>query len=164
VIGKEGAIFMSALETVETFISALQGNDLELAAGKMSESFLLKGWAVRDIRKNELLVIQSELHAGLSDFSYNLTDQREEGEQVKGLIEISGTHTQELNLPLFGLNNVPATGIAIQLPLVPVFFECEGEQVSLMQIKAVPGGSMAGLIQQLGTELSPELKNDDDDE
>ncbi len=151
---------MSAVETVETLISALQANDLELAARKMSDEFLLQGLGPRDLRKNELLAIQSEFHAGLSDFNYNLTDLREEENRIKGFIAISGTQTQNLNLPMFGLTNVPATGLFISLPQTPVLFEVEADLVSLMQIVPVPGGSITGLIQQLGTEIPVELVED----
>ena len=147
---------MGTLEIVQTLIAALQANDLELAASKMSESFRLQGLGPRELKKRELLAVQSELHAGMSDFSYNLAELREEAGRVKGSVAIAGTQTGELNLPLFGLARLPATGLSISLPEVAVLFQTEGEQVSLMQIEELPGGGMAGLIQQLGTVLPAE--------
>ncbi|MBV9231408.1 MAG: hypothetical protein JOZ18_19010, partial [Chloroflexi bacterium] len=63
---------MSAVETVKTFVTALQSGDMELAAGIASGEFVVSGLTPALLDKGEFLAIQSELLAGISDFSYNL--------------------------------------------------------------------------------------------
>jgi hypothetical protein len=86
---------MSDIETVMTFITALQSEDLSLAADHMTDDFAITGWTIQPVGKNEFLAVQSELNTAMPDFSYNLSNEHKTNEAVSALIRISGTHTQD---------------------------------------------------------------------
>jgi hypothetical protein len=144
---------MSAVETVKTFITALQSEDLGLAADHMTDDFEITGWTIQPIGKNEFLAVQSELNNAMPDFSYNLSNEHTSNDEVSALIRISGTHTQDLSLPTFGIPLIPYTGLAIDLPQVHAEFVIKSNKVSKMRVEPVAGGSLNGILQQLGTEL-----------
>ena len=73
--------------------------------------------------------------------------------QLKVLIQVTGTQTGDLALPMHGMPPFPATGLAVDLPQVQTRFVLKDNKVSEMNIKSVPGGGLAGLLQQIGTEL-----------
>ena len=85
---------MNAIDTVKTCITALQSGDIELAAGILSDDFLLTGLAPNPLRKNELLALQGELLTAMPDFSYNLAGIHQEERDVIALTQITGTHTR----------------------------------------------------------------------
>ena len=138
---------------VRTFITALQSGDMDVAIRTSSETFVVTGLFPRPLNRGEFLGVQSELLKSMPDFSYNLASEQVVDRAVKATIQIKGTHQHDLALPLFGLQTIPATGLAVALPQVHVVFLVEGEQVGAMDVERVPGGGLEGLLQQVGAEL-----------
>ncbi len=145
---------MSSVEIVETFITALQAGDLETAAGCAADAFIERGFTPRTLDRQTFLALQSELNAAMPDFSYNLSSPRElRAGVVEGQISVSGTQTGDLSLPMFQVETIPATGLAVRLPQVRVEFRLSGEKIVEMRSEAPAGGGLAGLLQQIGGEL-----------
>ena len=144
---------MSNITIVKTLMTALQSGDMELAASSMSDDFLISGLTPRTLNKSEFLALQSELLGAMPDFSYNLDQIQSTKNEVTALIRITGTHTGYLALPLFGLQSIPATGLAVALPQVPCNFQVDADKVVGVRVEQVPGGGLSGLLQQVGAEL-----------
>ncbi len=144
---------MNKTEIVKAFITALQSGDQALAAHYMADNFTFSGWTQQPIDREEFLAIQSELEDAMPDFSYNLSDVHEEGDKVESLIQISGTHSHDLALPMLGVPLIQATGLAVSLPQVHALYTFDDSRIVQMSVEEVPGGGLAGLLQQLGREL-----------
>ncbi|QBD79558.1 hypothetical protein EPA93_27710 [Ktedonosporobacter rubrisoli] len=144
---------MDRLETARTLVTALQSNDMETAARLLADSFKIDGLTPTPLDRGQFLAVQSELLDALPDFSYNFANERAEQDAITGTIRISGTNQKDLSLPLYDLESIPATGLAISLPEVPIKFSFQGERVTALTIEAVPGGGLGGLLQQIGAEL-----------
>ena len=145
---------MSNIETVMTFVTALQSGDIELAANSMSDNFTLSGFEANPLDKNEFLLMQSKLLAAMPDFSYNLSDvQDAENESVQALLQITGTQLNSLDLSQFGIQPVESTGLAVTLPQVHATYRVENGLIASIQMESLPGSGMAGLLQQVGAEL-----------
>lgn len=144
---------MKAVDTVKTFMAALQSGDMELASNVSTQDLHVSGLTPRPLNKPLFLAVQSELLAAFPDFSYNLSDVHQEGDHVKSLTQISGTHTNDLSLPMFGIRRLQATGLFVVLPQVETEFRVIDEKVSAVHFVTVPGGGLSGLLQQVGTEL-----------
>ena len=145
---------MDAIDVVMTFITALQSGDMELAANTMADDFKLSGLLPgRVLNERETLAIQYELLIAMPDFSYNLSDLHEEGDELKALVQITGTQTGDLSLPLLGLRPMPATGIAVDLAQLPTSYRVVNEKVVAMDFDTTSGGGLSSLLQQLGGEL-----------
>jgi hypothetical protein len=147
-------MFMETIDVVKTFITALQSGDMELAANTMTDDFKTSGLLPgRELNARELLALQSELLVAMPDFSYNLTDMQEEGDEVKALVQITGTQTGDLSLTLLGLRTIPATGIAVDLAQLSTRYRVADDKVVEMHIDSEPGGGLTGLLQQVGGEI-----------
>jgi hypothetical protein len=144
---------VSTVETVNALVTALQSGDLELAASLLSEDCTVSGFASEPLKREGFLALQSQLLAAMSDFSYNLSQVHAEGKNVHGLITITGTNTNNLELPEFGLRTIPATGLQVALPQVPCSWRVRHEVVEKIDMEEVPGGGLTGLLQQIGSEL-----------
>lgn len=155
---------MTARDTVKTFMTALQSGDFELAARSMDDAFMMTGFAARDLDRGAFLALQSALHTAMPDLSYHLRDLEEQQPgQVSGLMRLSGTQTQDMNLPASGVPIIPATGLAVELPQVHVTFLVRDKKVRAMDVETLPGSGLSGLLQQIGAELplAPRLGTDD---
>ena len=145
---------MSNIETVMTFVTALQSGDIGLAANSMSDNFTLTGFTPNALDKNEFLLMQSRLLAAMPDFSYNLSYvQDAENDSVQALVQITGTQANGLDLSQFGMQPVESRGIAVTLPQVHVTYQVENGLIASIQMESLPGSGMAGLAQQVGAEL-----------
>ncbi len=146
---------MSAIDIVNTFLTALQSGDMELAANTMSDDFTMSGFAPQTLNKNEFLVTHSNLLAAMPDFSYNMTsEQVEENGAVQTEIEITGTQLNPLTLTILGIQTIPETGLAVTLAQTQTTFKVNSEnQVTSMAMQPIAGGGLEGLLQQVGAEL-----------
>lgn len=145
---------MSNEEIVKTFITALQSGDMELAAGLMSDDFVASDFTLDRLSKGEFLAMQGALHDALPDYDFHLSDLQKQEQGAGALIQITGTHTEDLALPLFGLPLIPATGLAVNLPQVRTEYRIDsGGKIDEMHFESLPGSGLAGLLQQIGTEL-----------
>ena len=144
---------MSAIDTVKTFVTALQSGDMQLAADVIAEDFKLSGLTPQELNEREFLVLQSRLLVAMPDFSYNLADEREDGDEVKATIHITGTQTGDLSLPMLGLKPVQATGLAVDLAQMETSFHVVDGKVAQMHVVPAAGSGLSGLMQQVGTEL-----------
>ncbi|MBV9711378.1 MAG: ester cyclase [Ktedonobacteraceae bacterium] len=144
---------MSAIDTVKTFVTALQSGDMQLAADVMAEDFKLSGLTPQELDEREFLVLQSRLLAAMPDFSYNLADVRKEGNEVRATIRVTGTQTGDLSLPMLGLEPIQATGLAVDLAQMETSYHVVDGKVASMHAVPVAGGGLPGLVQQVGTEL-----------
>src|SRR5690242_19015894 len=128
---------MSSTEVVQTFITALQSGDFELAAKCMTDDFVLNGWAPQPLDKGMFLAMQSELHNAMPDYAFHLSNLEEGNNQVEALIQISGTHRNDLSLPMFDLQHIPYSGVAIDLSQVHTNFSLTGDKIAEMRVEEV---------------------------
>ena len=146
---------MSAIDTVNTYMTALQSGDIELAADTMSDDFVMSGFAPKELNKNQFLSTYSNLLASMPDLSFNMADELSEADGVVQVeIEITGTHLNQLSLPVLGIQPIEPTGLAVTLAQTKTTYHVNSEnKVTRMEMQPVVGGGLEGLLQQVGAEL-----------
>jgi len=154
---------VNATEIVKTFMTALQSGNSEVAAEQMADEFVGSGLTAQPLDKGTFLAMQSRLNDAIPDFSYNLHDLHEQDGQVDAFIHITGTNTNDLELPTFGIPVIRATGLAVDLAEVHSEYILQGGKIVEMRVEDVPGGGLPGLLQQVGKELPvlPRLDSED---
>jgi hypothetical protein len=149
---------MNRIETVKTFITALQSGDTNVATNCMSDQFTFAGWLHEPLPRCQFLEVQSRLLDAMPDFSYNLSGAQEIGDSVWTWTQIMGTQSHDLLLPTLGVPFIQATGNAISLPQTRTSFTFEQEKIAHMMVETLLGGGLAGILQQLGRELPLEAR------
>ena len=146
---------MNAIDAVNTFITALQSGDIELAANTMSDDFVMSGFAPKQLDKNQFLSTYSNLLSSMPDLSFNMTDEpSEENGVVQTEIEITGTQLNQLALPVLGIQPIEPTGLAVTLAQTKTAYHVNNDnKVTRMEMQAVAGGGLEGLLQQVGSEI-----------
>ncbi len=146
---------MSATDTVNTFMTALQSGDIELAADTMSDDFVMSGFAPKQLNKNQFLATYSNLLASMPNLSFNMANELSEAENTVQIeIEITGTHLNQLALPVLGVQPIEPTGLDVTLAQTKTTYSVNSDnKVVNMEMQPIVGGGLEGLLQQVGAEL-----------
>jgi predicted ester cyclase len=142
-----------AVETVKGFVAALEARDWHRVARHVTGDFVFSG-PPQPLRNDGFLALMRALGTALPDWSFNLHDvQHDPGGTVSAKMQITGTHTGPLALPMFGLPEIPASGKRVSLPEDRVEFVPAADNIAAIAIIPAPGGGIAGLLEQLGARL-----------
>ena len=146
---------MSKVDTVKAFSEALETRDFNTAASYLADDFVFVGPVPQPIGKQEFLAIQSAFEDAFQDWSFNSHDEVEQGDKVVAAVQISGTHTRDLVLPMPGMPPIPATGKRVSLPVEHITFTFKGDKIVGLTSDNVPGGGIPGVLAQIGVPLQP---------
>ena len=145
---------MGAEEVVRAMIAAVDNGDMGTAAGYLRADFVFSGPVPEPIGKVEWVSMQRQLLTAFPDWSYNLSDVREEDQVATTTYQITGTHTGELDLSSLGLPKIPATGKSISLPEGQSRCTVNNGKIVRIETDSNPDGGLSGTLKQLGVELS----------
>ncbi len=146
---------MSKVDTAKAFSEALEARDFNKAASYLADDFVFAGPVPQPIGKQEFIAIQSAFEDAFQDWSFNSHDEVEQGEKVVAAVQITGTHTRDLVLPMPGMPPLPATGKRVSLPVEHITFTFKGDKIASLASDNVPGGGVPGILAQLGVPLPP---------
>lgn len=144
---------MTKTEKIRAFSAALEGRDFEKAASFLADEFVFTGPVPQPIGKHEFIAIQNAFESAFEDWSFNSHDEVEQGDKVIAAVQITGTHTRDLVLPMPGMPTIPATNKKISLPEEHLEFTFIGEKIVSLSSDNVPGGGVPGVLQQIGVQL-----------
>ena len=141
---------MSGIDIVKSALAAAEAGDYAKVSGMLTEDMQFAGPVPDPVGKKEFIGIQSAMVAGMPDWKFNAADYKEQGDKVMAVIQITGTQTRELRLPLPGMQPIPASGKRVALPKEPVTFTIKDGKISRLESGVVPGGGVMGVLAQLG--------------
>jgi predicted ester cyclase len=141
---------VSGIDIVKAALAAAEAGDYAKVSGMLTDDMQFAGPVPNPVGKKEFIGIQSAMVAGIPDWKFNVADFKEEGDKVMAVLQIAGTQTKELKLPLPGMQPVPATGKQVSLPKEPVTFTIKDGKISRLESAVVPGGGVMGVLAQLG--------------
>ncbi len=147
---------MNAVEATNKLFELIESRETGAAAELLSGDFTFAGPVPDPINGAAWLGLHDSMNAAFPDFSFNLKDVQQAGDAVQGTLELSGTHSSELDLSALGMPNVPATGKSFQLPPEPVTVTIEDDKITSVRAAKVEGGGVMGILSQLGIEAPPQ--------
>jgi predicted ester cyclase len=151
----KGVKKLTKTEIVQAFSAALEAHDFEKAASYLSDDFVLSGPIPQPLGKQEFIAVQSAFENAFEDWSFNSHDEVEQGDKVIAAVQITGTHTRDLVLPMPGMPAIPASHKKVSLPEEHLEFTFEGDKIASLASDNVPGGGVPGVLQQIGVPLPP---------
>jgi predicted ester cyclase len=141
---------MSGIDIVKSALAAAEAGDYAKVSGMLTEDMQFAGPVPNPVGKKEFIGIQSAMVAGIPDWKFNAADYKEQGDKVTAVLQITGSQTRELRLPLPGMQPIPASGKHVSLPREPVTFTIKDGKISRLESAVVPGGGVMGVLAQLG--------------
>src|SRR5579871_377165 len=105
---------MSKIDIAKSLYAAWENRDLNRAASLLSDNFVITGPAPVPLNKEAFLVFQGVHNDGFPKWSFNARDFVENGDTVKCICKITGTHTGTYDVSQLGIPVPPvaATGIS----------------------------------------------------
>ncbi|HYL44643.1 MAG TPA: nuclear transport factor 2 family protein [Ktedonobacteraceae bacterium] len=147
---------MNALDTVRTFMLALEARDFAKASTYLAEDFIFSGWTPQPLDREQFITVMSGLKAGIPNLTYHFhtehkgRDLLELDTQVRGAVQITGNQTDSFILPPLGLPPIPQMARAVSLPEEHWNYTVQKDQIAQISVERVAGGGIQGLLQQLG--------------
>ncbi|HLI88392.1 MAG TPA: nuclear transport factor 2 family protein [Ktedonobacteraceae bacterium] len=141
------------IDTVKSFMSALEGNDFDQAADYLADTFIFSGWTPQPLDKRSFMGLMQGLKSGIPGLIFNLHNVDEQDNKVTGTLQIAGYQTASINLPQLNLPPVPQMGRSVSLPTENVEYTLANDQIVRIDIERVSGGGVAGLLHQLGVDI-----------
>jgi predicted ester cyclase len=144
---------MSGIDIVKAGLAAAEAGDFNKLSGMLADDMVFAGPVPEPVGKREFIGVQSAMQAGIPDWKFNASDYKENGDKVTANLQITGTQTKELKLPMPGMAPIPATGKHVSLPKEPATFTVKNGKISRLEVTSVPGGGVMGVLGQLGVSV-----------
>ncbi|HEY8324655.1 MAG: ester cyclase [Ktedonobacterales bacterium] len=144
---------MTRSETVRALLTAIEQQRWDEAKSYLTDDYTFGGAVPQPISADAWLGVHKAFAAGMPDFSFNASDIREEQGIVLLRMQLSGTQTRELALPIPGVPAIAPTGKRVQLPQESCSCAFRGDKVASYTVETTPGGGVPGILAQLGAAL-----------
>ena len=144
---------MSTIDVVKAGFAAAESKDWKKFEGYVADGFVFSGATPQPVGKKEFVGLQMALQEAMPDWSFNASGFKENGDKVTVVMQITGTQTKDLTLPMPGFPKIPASNKKVSLPNQPGTFTVNGDKLVSLDIKDVPGGGLTGILGQLGVKM-----------
>jgi len=142
---------MNQVEITKKVFELIENKNASAAAQYLSDDFTISGPFPEPMTGQQWLALQEKvMDPAFPDWSWNITDIHQHGDQVHVTYSITGTNTGDLDLSQMGLPVIPATGRTVHLELDEAMGEFDGDKICAIKIKPNPNTGMAGMLAQLG--------------
>lgn len=144
---------MTHIQIVKDSFSAIEAGDFATLEKLLHKDYQLSGPVPNPVGRKDLVTMLKSLKGGLPDFAFNLSDLKETKGQVSGILHVTGTHSQTLDLSFMGAPPQPPTGKMVKMPDEPFTADFIGDRLSKLNVEPVEGGGMPGLLNQVGVSI-----------
>jgi hypothetical protein len=148
-----GVCNMKGLKNTKKAVEALEKGDFDTFESLLTDDFLFYSSLPTPLGKRGLIELQRAFGEAIPDWKFNASDYSEAEGKVTYTIHITGTHTGALHLEQMGIPLVAPTGKQISMPQETVTVTLREDKAARVDIPAVPGGGMEGILVQIGVNV-----------
>ena len=143
---------MSVEQVARDFVTTM--TDVEKTKAYLTPDAMVSGGVLpQPMPAMETLNLVAAMNAAFPDLKYDVQQVTVNGNQATVNVELSGTNTGTLSLPLPGMPGmIPATGKKASVPDT-LIVTVEGDKVSHLQIDSPAGGGLPALLAQMGVKM-----------
>lgn len=145
---------MSNIELVHRFVNAIERGDRDALDRILAPGFHYNDQnAARPLDREEFLAFCEGLAKGIPDLRLHVANLRA-GNPVRGMRQITGTHTGPLDMPPFTDVPVHATQTDIRLQPEEVSWTIREGRIVSHEVRAKVGGGPSGILAQVGAPIA----------
>jgi len=144
---------MSAIDIVKAGLAAIEAVDFEKLDSLVADDFVFAGPVAEPLGKREYMGLQAALVTAMPDWKFNAADFKENGDVVTVTLQVTGTQTGELSLPVPGVPKLPGSDKKVSLPGEPGTFTVKDGKLVRLDIASTPGGGLLGILAQLSVPM-----------
>ena len=144
-------------EMIMELVRALSMGNVDWLSRNLSEDFeFFDSLVSKKMSKKEYVSFIENLHRGIPDLDFHVSDMRGKGDMVRCKFHLTGTNTGELTLPHLELYNVPPTGKCFSQTEERAEVKVRDGKITAIRSTATSKGDTPGMLRQLGIRV-PEL-------
>ena len=144
---------MSAADVVREGLAATEAGDFAKVESLVADDFAMSGPVPMPVGKREFIGLMMAMLTAMPDWKFNPGEFQENGDQVTVPLQITGTQTGELQLPMPGMPPIPASGKRVSMPSEPSTFTVKEGKLTKLEVANIEGGGVMGILSQLGVNL-----------
>lgn len=143
---------MNTQELAQAFEQVINTGDWDTVASYLADDFQFSGPVPEPVGAAEWIRLNRTMQAGMPDMSVNLRIISVEGDVIRSVDQLTGTHTADLDLTPLGIGVIPATGRKVSLPQESGVARVRDGKVVSIELNTPENGGLVGLLAQLGVE------------
>ena len=144
---------MTKSETVRAVLDAIERQRWDEARSYLSDDFEFSGATPQPVNADAWLAVHKALGAAMPDLRADTRDMREEGGKVLFAVQLAGTQTGALALPIPGIPTIAPTGKRVRLPEEYCTVGFQGDKLVSYSVQTTDEGGIPGILKQLGVAL-----------
>jgi hypothetical protein len=144
---------MDGIEIVKSAYATIEAGKLSKFADMLTEDLVFSGPVPEPIGKREYVGLITALVAAIPDWKFNGKDFKQIGDKVTVTVQVTGTQTGELKIPLPGFPKVPATRKRISLDKQPTTFTIKSNKICRIEAEPSARTGVPGILAQLGVAM-----------
>jgi hypothetical protein len=149
------SIQMNTQKLAQDFAKAINAGDWDTVASYLADDFQFSGPVPEPVSGAEWIGLNQTMQAGMPDMSINLRIVSVEGDEIRSVDQVTGTHTSDLDLTPQGIGVIPASGKRLSLPQETGVARVRDGKLVSIHLNTPENGGLAGLLAQLGVEPPP---------
>ena len=144
---------MNKRETVQALVDSVQKGDFETAKSMVTDDFQFSGPAPEPINKEAWLRMSSSLKTAFPDLDYHFKVIGAQGDVVRVLSQLSGTHTASLDLTSMNMDMIPATDKTFSTKHEKSKVTVKDNKITSWVVEPTQGAGLMAVLSQL--EITP---------
>lgn len=144
---------MTKTDIVRALLNAIVGQRWDEARGYLSDDFEFSGATPQPVNADAWLAVHKALGAAMPDLRTTDRDFREDGGVVRFTVQLTGTQTGALALPIPGIPTIAPTGKRVQLPEEHCTVGFQGDKLNSYHVQTTDEGGIPGILKQLGAPI-----------
>lgn len=144
---------MNKRETVQALVDSLQKGDFENARTMLADEFQFSGPVPEPINKDVWLGMSSNLKTAFPDLNYHFKVIGTEGDVVKVISQLSGTHTGSFDLTGMNMGVIPPTYKTFSGKHEKTKVTVKEDKIVSWSVEPTDGAGWKTILDQLGIAL-----------
>jgi predicted ester cyclase len=140
-------------ETVQALMDSIQKGDFETAKSMLADDFQFSGPVPEPINKEAWLEMSSILKTAFPDLNYHFKVIGAEGDVVRAIVQLSGTHTGPFDLTNMHMGVIPATDKAFSGKHEKTKVTVKDNKITAWASEPTEGAGLKAILDQLGVTL-----------
>jgi predicted ester cyclase len=144
---------MNKRETVQALTDSIQKGDFETAKSMLADDFQFSGPVPKPINKQAWLELSFILKTAFPDLNYHFKVIGAEGDVVRAISQLSGTHTGSLDLTNMHMGIIPATDKTFSGKHEKTKITVQDNKITVWAVEPTEGAGLKAILDQLGVAL-----------
>ena len=140
---------MNKRETVQALVDSVQKGDFQTAKSMLADDFQFSGPIPEPIDKEAWLGMSSNLKTAFPDLNYHFKVIGAEGDVVRVISQLSGTHTGAFDLTNMNMGVIPATDKAFSAKHEKSKVTVKENKITSWVVEPTEGAGLMAILSQL---------------